>query len=255
MAPLEEILGILESMDTAQITAMLAMVATLLILLIILAVRRRQNGAEIRIDNKDRSFAESAATSRSGRSAQQRVSLSDAEALSKPVSIGGGQPAAANPPSEVQLKAGRAVPKPCPVPQDSVLRRHYLANEEAKREALRNPYPTDSVLRRHYDALHKLAVEPATVAEISETGVSEARQRQASIIEKAVGKEPDAESEEAPTILAKISVPQDSVLRRHFITQLRAEIEADLSPKPSDSVLRRHYDNMVGSELEKRLTG
>ena len=41
------------------------------------------------------------------------------------------------------------------IPEDSVLRRHYLAKLEADRQAISNPYPTDSVLRRHYEHLHR----------------------------------------------------------------------------------------------------
>jgi hypothetical protein len=42
------------------------------------------------------------------------------------------------------------------IPEDSVLRRHYLAKLEADRQAISNPYPTDSVLRRHYEHLHRV---------------------------------------------------------------------------------------------------
>jgi len=48
-------------------------------------------------------------------------------------------------------------------------------------------------------------------------------------------------------------IPEDSILKRHFLTHLRAEIEADLFPRPSDSILRRHYDAMVAAELKNRL--
>ena len=49
-------------------------------------------------------------------------------------------------------------------------------------------------------------------------------------------------------------IPEDSVLRRHYITQLRSEIELDLFPRPTDSTLQRHYDTLVAVELENRLT-
>ncbi len=45
------------------------------------------------------------------------------------------------------------------VPEDSILRRHYLAEQAARREALGQPVPTDSILRRHYEALHQAMVE------------------------------------------------------------------------------------------------
>lgn len=49
------------------------------------------------------------------------------------------------------------------------------------------------------------------------------------------------------------AVPEDSVLRRHFITQVRSEIEQDLFPRPTDFNLQRHYDSLVEAELQNRL--
>lgn len=54
---------------------------------------------------------------------------------------------------------------------------------------------------------------------------------------------------------AKILVPEDSVLRRHYLTQLRYEIEQELSPRPTDFNLQRHYDSLLASKLESRLAG
>jgi hypothetical protein len=51
----------------------------------------------------------------------------------------------------------------------------------------------------------------------------------------------------------KFKLPEDSVLKRHFLTHLKSEIEATLFPCPTDSVLRRHYNALVAAELEKRL--
>lgn len=49
-------------------------------------------------------------------------------------------------------------------------------------------------------------------------------------------------------------MPQDSVLRRHYMTKLRYEIEASLPPRPTDSVLKRHYETLLNTEMEKRLS-
>ncbi|AMK76635.1 MULTISPECIES: hypothetical protein [Methylomonas] len=48
-------------------------------------------------------------------------------------------------------------------------------------------------------------------------------------------------------------VPEDAVLRRHFITQVYSEIETSLSPRPSDSVLLRHHQALIMTKLEQRL--
>lgn len=60
---------------------------------------------------------------------------------------------------------------------------------------------------------------------------------------------------ESVTEFSGILVPEDSVLKRHFLAQLQAEIEATLFPRPTDSMLQRHYDALVASELESRLAG
>ncbi|MGR9115633.1 MAG: hypothetical protein ACU85E_07695 [Gammaproteobacteria bacterium] len=113
--------------------------------------------------------------------------------------------------------------EPQAIPEDSILKRHYLAQQQAEQEALTNPYPTDSVLRRHYDSMvaSLLAVERSDVSE-----------------------------QPAPTKEIETSgVPEDSILRRHYLAQQQAEQEALTNPYPTDSVLRRHYDSMVASLL------
>lgn len=48
-------------------------------------------------------------------------------------------------------------------------------------------------------------------------------------------------------------LPEDSILKRHFLTQLQSEIEATLFPRPTDSMLQRHYDTLVAAKVEHRL--
>ena len=112
------------------------------------------------------------------------------------------------------------------VPEDSVLKRHFLTQRQAEQEALTTPYPTDSVLRRHYDTMVKslLTVEQSDVAKQPVMAM--------------------AMSDETGAV-----VPEDSVLKRHYLTQRQAEQEALTTPYPTDSVLRRHYDTMVKSLL------
>jgi len=119
------------------------------------------------------------------------------------------------------------------IPEDSILRRHYLAHKAAEIEARVNPYPTDSVLRRHYETMLKTGFE-AAVQKLTPAIKIEAQ--------------PIEQPEE---VLYKI--PEDSVLKRHFLNQLRAEIEASLFPRPTDSVLMRHYETLLDSELESRV--
>lgn len=48
-------------------------------------------------------------------------------------------------------------------------------------------------------------------------------------------------------------VPEDSTLKRHFLTNLQSEVESELSPRPTCSMLKRHFDSLVLAEMDKRL--
>ncbi len=73
--------------------------------------------------------------------------------------------------------------------------------------------------------------------------------------------EPEVISEPAPTATTPaasnnngMTLPEDSALRRHFISQLKSEIMSDLPDRPTDSTLKRHYDAQVDAEIAKRLS-
>lgn len=129
-----------------------------------------------------------------------------------------------------EVVTSRVQPTVEPVaPEDSVLHRHYVANQEAQRLARTEPYPTDSVLHRHYDAMHCFHTDKSATSGAATQSVP------------------------CPVCSSNPALPQDSVLRRHFLAQLRAEVEASISPAPTDSVLRRHYQALVVAEMDKRL--
>lgn len=48
-------------------------------------------------------------------------------------------------------------------------------------------------------------------------------------------------------------LPEDSVLRRHYLTHLCAMIEAVNPPRPTDSVLSRHYDTLLVAKMDQCL--
>ncbi|MCQ8182465.1 hypothetical protein NP603_15190 [Methylomonas sp. SURF-1] len=122
-------------------------------------------------------------------------------------------------------------------PEDSILRRHYQAAKLAEKEVRTNPYPTDSVLRRHYDTAHK---------------ADSTAERNADNRPSRVASESAAPA--IATVAAKSGIPQDSVLRRHFLAHLAHQIESELPGKPSDSVLKRHYETIVAHKLQQYLT-
>jgi|JFJP01.1.fsa_nt_gi Zn-dependent peptidase ImmA (M78 family) len=49
-------------------------------------------------------------------------------------------------------------------------------------------------------------------------------------------------------------IPEDSMLRRHFLTHLRSTVEVELMSQPIDPTLRHYYDASVAAEIQKRLT-
>lgn len=128
------------------------------------------------------------------------------------------------------------------IPEDSVLKRHYLATQQAERESMSHQPEMD-------------ALQAAVVAPIVENAPEQEPVQ--TTIEQVVDKAPVLEAvlpvSQAKQCANHSVVPQDSVLKRHFLQCLTAEIEASLSPSPTDSVLRRHHDTLVQSELQKRL--
>lgn len=274
MDALQTIVGVLDSMGPALVSGIVILVALILIWLIIRA-SRRSAGA-------DKTVKPEVQRSRYGTQPEEghQIKAEDHAAAARKVQAEQAgfkeelpvQPAV-KPSAAVEPPAAMAT-EVSPEPEDSVLHRHYEAEQEAKKEALAHPYPTDSVLRRHYDTLHKIQLDagtqkPAAVGEVASAtklaattattpGIAPVRSSKASIIEQAIRK--DSQGATPPAVTAKpvghtvkLALPQDSVLKRHFISQLQAEIAAGFSPRPSDSVLKRHYDALIQSELEKRL--
>ena len=64
---------------------------------------------------------------------------------------------------------------------------------------------------------------------------------------------PQPEAKPEPVIVYGAHVPEDSMLRRHFITHLKSIIVSLTGPRPTDSALSRHYDTQIASELETSL--
>lgn len=91
------------------------------------------------------------------------------------------------------------------MPEDSVLRRHYQAQQAAERAAITEPYPTDSILRRHRQSLAQATLNPPAAVTSSAPVASQAP-------------EPVAVSAAAPVA----AVPEDSILKRHYLHMQQA---------------------------------
>jgi len=59
-----------------------------------------------------------------------------------------------------------------------------------------------------------------------------------------------SKSAEHSVYLEKLKVPEDSVLKRHFLTHLKSEIEAARNACPTDPTLRHHYNTLAEHGLK-----
>ncbi len=163
------------------------------------------------------------------------------------------------------------------MPEDSILKRHFITHIRSQVESALGPRPTDSILKRHYDTLVKSEMEkyvdgpielcvhtepvavitPVTkfepVTEIA--AITETELLVETLTEIVVPATPEAKVEHYPKPAEKQKIPEDSILRRHFLTHIRSQVETGLGPRPTDSILKRHYDTLVKSEMEKYIDG
>jgi hypothetical protein len=143
----------------------------------------------------------------------------------------------------------------CLLPQDSILRRHYLAHLCNMLESLAPVRPTDSVLARHYDAMlatklmHCLNNEKALEQLLNDYESNQP----APIVEPST--QPQVEvTKITATQDNSCPLPQDSVLRRHYLAHISSMIESLTTPRPTDSVLIRHYEAILAANLVQCLT-
>lgn len=158
-------------------------------------------------------------------------------------------PAAATVVAEAQKKA----PHEERIPEDSMLRRHYLTHIRMLKQAVELPRevpsewparPTDSMLRRHYDSWMAVlrssasAGEPAPVRQDEPAAAEVKAEQKASAVQ---------------THPADERLPEDSMLRRHYLSALRCHLESVLPPCPTDSMLKRHFDNWKNVQLDREI--
>ncbi len=131
------------------------------------------------------------------------------------------------------------------IPEDSMLRRHVLTILRSEIEDNHGPRPTDSTLKRHFDAMIDAELE----RQIKALSVNSVQKRSESeSVQAAVESSSVQDTHET-----KEHIPEDSMLKRHFLTQLRTKIEGKLPPRPTDFNLLRHYKAMVQAKLERDL--
>lgn len=149
------------------------------------------------------------------------------------------------------------------LPTDAQLRRHYLTNLLTIATTL-HPRPEEATLRRHHRQLALSLVEgmlehPQTIEALED--LARERNRLVAPVSAFVAADIPVPSDAAapaielpelpePTSLSdRLTLPEESTLRRHVIQQLLARVE-EVFPRPAESTLRRHYDQWLASEVE-----
>jgi hypothetical protein len=169
-----------------------------------------------------------------------------------------------------------------PAPTDSVLRRHHeqwitfeceacsrdearferlLAGHDALRAARAAavelpPAPAPVTAERATPApeVEAPATAAAAVAPLVEsTASTEAAVTEAAPLVAAPEPLAVAAAEPVAPAPAPARIPEDSVLRRHFLAHVQTLLESDGPPRPTDSILNRHYEHWLCTQLAECL--
>ena len=143
------------------------------------------------------------------------------------------------------------------LPQDSMLRRHYLTHLEMMLELIYPPYPTDSALKRHYQTMITAKIEDCLNDKHKMVGVIFNYEAVKAVLKKKLAivkliEDVKPKQQEHPQSDRAI-IPEDSVQRRHYLTNARSIIESNHTPSPTDSTLKRHYNTLIDTEVEQYL--
>jgi hypothetical protein len=139
------------------------------------------------------------------------------------------------------------------LPQDSMLKRHYLTQLHAMIISLSPPRPTDSALSRHYDTQIAAKIEQCLNDESALQQLifhyEHDKKTLAHPAQAIITASPKREASNETAVLAEqanaSNIPEDSMLRRHYLTNLHTQVAVNLAPRPTDSMLRRHYDTLL----------
>ena len=143
------------------------------------------------------------------------------------------------------------------LPQDSTLRRHYLAHLKMMLEVIYTGCPTESALKRHHETFIEAKIEDC----LNDKDKLAQLVLNYEIIKTTLKQEPlivetVAEIKHQPQETAschKETLPEEGVQRRHYLTNLRSIIESNYASCPTDSALKRHYEAMINAEIETYL--
>lgn len=162
--------------------------------------------------------------------------------------------------------------KPSLLPEDSALKRHYVSQLRAMAITVQGACPSDASLRRHYLAeiaaeVERCSNDKAALAHLLQAYQETKKPVLVTVAEPApVVETADVVETPEPVITETVThtetvvdlchgskIPEDSALKRHYLTQIKAQAVANLTPCPTDSTLRRHYQSLLDNEIAKLL--
>lgn len=146
------------------------------------------------------------------------------------------------------------------LPEDSMLRRHYLTHVRTMLSVV-SAQSTDATFSVQLErclndaqAMQQLLADYAQSKKIVATPAASAPQVQHPAPETIEAVEPIIVEPKASThCQCQHRLPEDSLLRRHYLTELHAQVAATLPARPTDSTLRRHYDSLLENTVQQLL--
>jgi hypothetical protein len=161
------------------------------------------------------------------------------------------------PEKQIEILSIPAIIEKQKIPQDSILKRHFFTTLRTQVESNYPSRPSDSILKRHFEnfiatEMEKYidkSIEPVVQVVTDKTAVKNIEPA----VKSATPTVSKSTSLPAEAKVQKQKLPQDSILRRHFLSKLYSDIEYSLPPPPTDSILKRHYSSLILTEMGKRL--
>lgn len=142
----------------------------------------------------------------------------------------------AAPTAQVSTPEAAPVAAPEPKPVETAVFSQEVAVDQVARETILADSSFETVAPQEFVNVVEESVAAAPAAVVAPV-VSEVK---ASVSAAVAGRTHDV----------PVTVPEDSVLRRHFLSHVQNQLLAGAPDRPTDSVLSRHYDQWVAAQLD-----
>lgn len=123
-----------------------------------------------------------------------------------------------------------------------------VASEPGKKIEHIEVIPEDSMLRRHHYTYMASLKQQSSVQDFTPTLQTEP------VIVAETKASAEIVATQSPVSSKKERLPEDTMLRRHYMSALRTKIEASFPQRPTDSILKRHYDGWKNYLVECQIS-